>query len=148
AKSIQQRAQLHQAETRAEDARRRLGLLRQGTASATTAAAVLGQLQREVAALDNKLTQVLPTEIGQKTRKLEQLEREAAEPQRSREDVQEMEQLEYQLRRENEQTRQQIEKALADRPDTNLNMLRQPAALAAKKRAEKEGEWERLQEER
>lgn len=27
-------------------------------------------------------------------------------------------------------------------------MLRQPAALAAKKRAEKEGEWERLQEER
>lgn len=48
AKSIQQRAQLHQAETRAEDARRRLGVLRQGTASATTAAAVLGQLQREV----------------------------------------------------------------------------------------------------
>ncbi|CAM9445118.1 unnamed protein product [Ectocarpus sp. 13 AM-2016] len=139
AKAIQQRAQLHQAETRAEDARRRLGVLRQGTASATTAAAVLGQLQREVAALDNKLTQVLPTEIGQKTRKLEQLEREAAEPQRSREDVQEMEQLEYQLRRENEQTRQQIEKALADR---------QPAALAAKKRAEKEGEWERLQEDR
>lgn len=34
------------------------------------------------------------------------------------------------------------------RPDSNLNMLRQPAALAAKKRAEKEGEWERLQEER
>lgn len=35
-----------------------------------------------------------------------------------------------------------------DRPDSNLNMLRQPAALAAKKRAEKEEEWERLQEER
>ena len=49
AKSAQQRAQLHQAEARAEDARRRLGVLRQGAASATTAAAVLGQLQREVA---------------------------------------------------------------------------------------------------
>lgn len=48
AKSAQQRAQLHQSEARAEDARRRLGVLRQGTASATTAAAVLGQLQREV----------------------------------------------------------------------------------------------------
>lgn len=35
--------------------------------------------------LDNKLSQVLPTEIDQKNRKLEQLEREAAEPQRSRE---------------------------------------------------------------
>lgn len=39
----------------------------------------------QVAALDNKLSQVLPTEIAQKSRKLEQLEREAAEPQRSRE---------------------------------------------------------------
>ena len=29
-----------------------------------------------------------------------------------------------------------------------MSMLRQPAALAAKKRAEKEGEWEKLQEER
>ena len=47
-KAGQQRAALHQAETRAEDARRRLGILRQGTASATTAGAVLGQLQREV----------------------------------------------------------------------------------------------------
>ncbi len=39
----------------------------------------------QVATLDNKLSQVLPTEISQKSRKLEQLEREAAEPQRSRE---------------------------------------------------------------
>lgn len=39
----------------------------------------------QVAALDSKLSQALPTEIGQKSRKLEQLEREAAEPQRSRE---------------------------------------------------------------
>ncbi|CAM9655092.1 unnamed protein product [Pylaiella littoralis] len=148
AKSAQQRAQLHQSEARVEAARRRLGVLRQGTASATTAAAVLAQLQREVAALDSKLSQVLPTEIAQKSRKLEQLEREAAEPQRTREDVQEMEQLEYQLQRENEVTKQQIDKAIADRPDSNLNMLRQPAALAAKKRSEKEGEWERLQEER
>lgn len=37
---------------------------------------------------------------------------------------------------------------LAKRPDSNLSMLRQPAALAAKKRAEKEDEWEKLQEER
>lgn len=35
-----------------------------------------------------------------------------------------------------------------ERPDSNLSMLRQPAALAAKKRAEKEDEWEKLQEER
>lgn len=48
AKSAQQRSQLHQAEGRADDARRRLGVLRQGAASATTAAAVLGQLHREV----------------------------------------------------------------------------------------------------
>lgn len=39
----------------------------------------------QVAALDSKLSQALPMEIGQKGRKLEQLEREAAEPQRSRE---------------------------------------------------------------
>ncbi|CAN0102710.1 unnamed protein product, partial [Laminaria digitata] len=141
-KAGQQRAALHQAETKAEDARRRLGILRQGTASATTAGAVLGQLQREVATLDRKLTHVFPAELGQKSRKLEQLERDAAEPQRSREDVQELEQLEYQLQRDNELTRQQIEKSIAER------MLRQPAALAAKKRAEKETEWEKLQEER
>lgn len=48
AKAAQQRAALQQAEARTEDARRRLGVLRQGTASATTAGAVLGQLQREV----------------------------------------------------------------------------------------------------
>lgn len=53
AKSVQQRAQLHQAESRAEDARRRLGVLRQGAASATTAAAVLGQLQREVRSVNS-----------------------------------------------------------------------------------------------
>lgn len=39
----------------------------------------------QVATLDSKLSQALPTEITQKSRKLEQLEREAAEPQRSRE---------------------------------------------------------------
>lgn len=47
-KVAQQRAMLQQAEARSEDARRRLGVLRQGAASATTAGAVLGQLQREV----------------------------------------------------------------------------------------------------
>lgn len=48
AKAAQKRAALHQAETRAEDARHRLAALRKGAASATTAGAVLGQLQREV----------------------------------------------------------------------------------------------------
>lgn len=47
-KSAQQKTALQHAEARAEDARRRLGMLRQGAASATTAMAVLGQLQRDV----------------------------------------------------------------------------------------------------
>lgn len=51
AKTAQQRAALQQAEAKAEDARRRLAILRQGTASATTAGAVLAQLQREVCVL-------------------------------------------------------------------------------------------------
>lgn len=51
AKAVQQRVALQQAEARAEDARRRLGGLKQGAASAMTAGAVLGQLQREVVGL-------------------------------------------------------------------------------------------------
>lgn len=47
-KAAQQKAILQQAEARADDARRRLKLLRQGATSATTASAVLEQLQREV----------------------------------------------------------------------------------------------------
>ncbi|CAM9341531.1 unnamed protein product [Ascophyllum nodosum] len=148
AKTAQQRAALQQAEARVEDSRRRLGVLKLEATSATTATAVLSQLQREVTAHERKLSHVLPMEFGKKIQRLEQLEKEATEPQRSREDVQGMEQLQYQLKRENEVTEEQIEKAVAERDDSNLNMLRQPAALAAKKRKEKEEEWEKLQEER
>ena len=48
AKTAQQRAALQQAEARVEDSRRRLGVLKLEATSATTATAVLSQLQREV----------------------------------------------------------------------------------------------------
>lgn len=56
-KAAQQRAMLQQAEVRSEDIRRRLAMLKQGAASATSAGAVLGQLQREVRSPASKYKQ-------------------------------------------------------------------------------------------
>ena len=47
-KLTQQKDALKHAEGRVEDSRRRLGVLKKEAASATTATAVLAQLQREV----------------------------------------------------------------------------------------------------
>ncbi|CAM9267755.1 unnamed protein product, partial [Chrysoparadoxa australica] len=142
----EQRILLNQAEARLEDTTRRLQRLRQSSNNSQSAQAVLGQLAGDVQELAMKAEQELPLQLAEQHRKLQQLEKERAEPRRSRDDVEEMEMLARQLERDNTSLREQVDKVLASRGDSNLTMFRSQASMAAKKLEEKEAALEKAQE--
>lgn len=143
----EQRFQLHQAEARAADAGRRLAALKDGAAS-QNAEAMLRQLEAEVAALARRSDVVLAGELSDARRRLQELEAARLEPQKTREDVDQLEAEVEHAQAECQELREAVEQALKQRGDQNLIMSRHAAALAAKKLAAKEEEMERLQGER
>merc|ERR1719446_253583 len=82
-----QQMELQHAQSRHQDAKRRLQSLRQSQASNATAEALLQQLEGEVMDLNQRVTNVLPRDLEDQQMKLEKLSQEMSEPARSQEDV-------------------------------------------------------------
>jgi intraflagellar transport protein 81 len=137
---------LQHARQRLEDASKRHQALKNNQSGNATAEDMLRHLEQEVKDLGDRVNAVMPREIEQETEKLRKLQEEFFEPQRSREDVEnmrsEVEQLEARCASLSDNINQQV----ASRGnDTKLTMFRQTAVVAAKKLAAKEEELEKLE---
>jgi len=143
----EQRFALHQAEARAADAQRRVDNLKR-SAGDKNAEAMLRQLEGEVAELTRRCDVVLAGELADAKQRLEELAQQRLEPQKTREDVEQLEAEADHFQATCQNLREQVEQTLKQRGDQNLVMSRHAASLAAKKLGQKEEEMERLQRER